>query len=110
MEQELLSHLFKPFTQVDNSSYNQSSGSLGLGLSIVKGIVDMHKGSVIANSEGLGKGTLFTVQLPIITEDIKYDVPGTANSRATWEDVELMYKHDTCRCWKYCVFIYLKTE
>ena len=71
VEQELLSHLFKPFTQVDNSSYNQSSGSLGLGLSIVKGIVDMHKGSVIANSEGLGKGTLFTVQLPIITEDIK---------------------------------------
>ncbi|HZK01244.1 MAG TPA: PAS domain S-box protein, partial [Anaerovoracaceae bacterium] len=58
--QELLSHLFKPFTQVDNSLYKQSSGSLGLGLSIVKGIIDMHKGSVTASSEGPGKGALFT--------------------------------------------------
>ena len=78
VEQELLSYLFKPFTQVDDSLYKQSSGSLGLGLSIVKGIIDMHKGSVTASSEGPGKGALFTVRLPIITENIKNDVLATA--------------------------------
>jgi signal transduction histidine kinase len=45
-----------------------NGGGLGLGLSVVDGIVKLHGGSVTAYSEGIGKGSLFTIQLPIIYE------------------------------------------
>ncbi len=65
---EILPRLFTPFTQAD-SSLERSRGGLGLGLSIVKGIVDLHEGSVTAYSEGLGKGSTFTIRLPLGAED-----------------------------------------
>ncbi|MHB8126189.1 MAG: PAS domain-containing hybrid sensor histidine kinase/response regulator [Desulfitobacteriaceae bacterium] len=61
---DILPDLFLPFIQVD-SSLGRSSGGLGLGLAIVKGMVDMHGGNVAAASEGLGKGALFTIRLPL---------------------------------------------
>lgn len=61
---ESLPHLFKPFTQADDT-LDRSNGGLGLGLSIVKGIVDLHGGTVSAYSDGLGKGSTFTIRLPI---------------------------------------------
>ena len=66
---ELIEDLFKPFVQGDNSLHRQNSNGLGLGLSIVKGIVEMHGGSVTANSEGLGKGATFSICIPIIAEN-----------------------------------------
>jgi PAS domain S-box-containing protein len=65
---EILPHLFTPFTQADNT-LERSGGGLGLGLSIVKGIVDLHEGSVNAYSDGLGKGSTFTIRLPIMPRD-----------------------------------------
>lgn len=65
---EVLPHLFMPFTQAENA-LDRSGGGLGLGLSIVKGIVDLHEGNVSAFSGGLGKGSTFTIRLPITTED-----------------------------------------
>jgi PAS domain S-box-containing protein len=67
MSRELLSHIFEPFTQGDTSP-DMNGGGLGLGLSVVDGIVKLHGGSVTAYSEGIGKGSLFTIQLPIIYE------------------------------------------
>lgn len=61
---ELLSRLFEPFTQAD-SSFDRKLGGLGLGLSIVKGLVEMHGGSVTAHSDGVSKGATFTITLPI---------------------------------------------
>lgn len=61
---ELLPNLFKPFVQADNS-LARSAGGLGLGLSIVKEIVDLHGGSIVARSEGLGKGSEFIIKLPL---------------------------------------------
>jgi len=60
----LLPNLFKPFVQADNS-LARSTGGLGLGLPIVKEIVDLHGGSIVAGSEGLGKGSEFVIRLPI---------------------------------------------
>lgn len=64
---ELQPYLFDPFMQVDNSM-ERSNGGLGLGLAIVKGMVELHGGSVKVFSEGIGKGTQFTIRLPLINE------------------------------------------
>lgn len=57
-------NLFEPFMQVDKS-LDRGLGGLGLGLSIVKGIVALHGGRVEVFSEGIGKGTNFTIRLPL---------------------------------------------
>jgi len=61
---ELLSHVFDRFRQADSST-RRRFGGLGLGLSIVKYIVEAHGGTVEAASEGEGKGSTFIVYLPI---------------------------------------------
>jgi PAS domain S-box-containing protein len=60
----LLGQLFEPFMQVDRT-LDRTSGGLGLGLALVKGLVDLHHGDVSAHSEGLGKGAEFTVRIPL---------------------------------------------
>jgi signal transduction histidine kinase len=61
---DLLPHVFERFRQADSSMRRRFSG-LGLGLSIVKYIVEAHGGTVDATSQGEGKGSTFTVCLPI---------------------------------------------
>ena len=61
---ELLPHVFDRFRQADSSTRRKFAG-LGLGLSIVKYIVEAHGGTVEATSPGEGKGSTFTVRLPI---------------------------------------------
>ncbi|MCZ7687383.1 MAG: ATP-binding protein [Sandaracinaceae bacterium] len=60
----LLPHLFEPFAQADTSLVRQKGG-LGLGLALVKGLVEMHGGSVSGESDGEGRGATFTVRLPL---------------------------------------------
>ncbi|MGI6427266.1 MAG: ATP-binding protein [Natronincolaceae bacterium] len=60
---ELLPDIFEPFVQADNSPA-RSAGGLGLGLSIVKGIVDLYGGSIVVESKGLGRGSEFIIKLP----------------------------------------------
>ena len=61
---EHLPHIFERFTQVDSST-TRAHGGLGLGLAIVRHLVDAHGGTVEAHSDGLGHGATFTVFLPI---------------------------------------------
>jgi PAS domain S-box-containing protein len=61
--QELLPRVFELFTQAQRSA-DRSQGGLGIGLSLVKSLVESHGGSVTADSKGTGAGTKFTVQLP----------------------------------------------
>jgi PAS domain S-box-containing protein len=64
IEGPLLARLFEPFTQAD-SSLERSQSGLGVGLSIVRNIVELHGGSVEARSEGPNRGSEFIVRLPI---------------------------------------------
>jgi PAS domain S-box-containing protein len=70
IDPNLLSDLFEPFMQVDNSLDRSHSG-LGMGLSIVKGIVILHGGSAAVSSEGLGRGTQFTIRLPLAFQEVQ---------------------------------------
>ncbi|HEV3263102.1 MAG TPA: MASE1 domain-containing protein [Gemmataceae bacterium] len=61
---EMLPRLFQPFTQADRS-LARSQGGLGIGLTLVKSLVEMHGGSVKASSDGPGRGSEFVVRLPV---------------------------------------------
>src|SRR5262249_55502952 len=59
----ILPHIFEVFAQAD-CSLERTRGGLGLGLSVAKGLVELHGGSIAAVSEGSGQGAEFTIRLP----------------------------------------------
>jgi len=64
MTQAVLEHLFEPFMQA-KETLHRSRGGLGLGLALVKGLVELHHGTVEARSAGPGQGSEFTITLPL---------------------------------------------
>ncbi|MBI3063933.1 MAG: response regulator [Deltaproteobacteria bacterium] len=64
---ESLAHVFDMFYQVDRS-YSRSDGGLGLGLTLVRQLVEMHGGTIEARSAGINQGSEFIVRLPILRE------------------------------------------
>ncbi|HEY7773372.1 MAG TPA: PAS domain-containing protein [Marinagarivorans sp.] len=85
VDKNLLPHMFDLFTQAERSP-DRAQGGLGLGLALVKSLVDLHQGSVTGESEGAHKGSIFTVRLPrteqaqaltaTTTSDHHADAPG----------------------------------
>jgi signal transduction histidine kinase/ActR/RegA family two-component response regulator len=69
MEPALVDRVFDLFTQAERTP-DRSQGGLGLGLALVKSLVELHGGSVSAYSPGLGKGSTFTVRLPRYHQDV----------------------------------------
>ncbi len=65
IEPELLPHVFTMFAQGDRDNGSRSAGGLGLGLAVVRGLVEMHGGKVAAASAGRGQGSAFTFELPL---------------------------------------------
>jgi signal transduction histidine kinase/CheY-like chemotaxis protein len=63
---DLLPQIFTPFVQAD-ASIARTAGGLGLGLALVKGLVELHGGSIRARSDGPGAGAEFAVSLPLAT-------------------------------------------
>ncbi len=61
---EMLPRVFEAFAQAD-TTLDRSKGGLGLGLALVKGLVEMHGGTVSVESEGPGKGAGFTIRFPL---------------------------------------------
>jgi signal transduction histidine kinase len=62
---DFLPHVFERFRQAD-STPTRTQGGLGLGLAIVRHVVEMHRGTVAAASDGEGRGATFTVRLPLL--------------------------------------------
>jgi PAS domain S-box-containing protein len=67
IDRELVGQVFEPFVQAERT-LARTRGGLGLGLALVKGLVELHGGSVSARSEGTGAGAEFTVALPMSSE------------------------------------------
>ena len=74
---EMLGRIFDLFTQVDRS-LDRSQGGLGIGLTLVRKLVELHGGSVRVASEGPGKGAEFTVRLPLPAAQPAAPVPAAA--------------------------------
>lgn len=84
---ECLPHLFRTFFQVDNT-LERSQGGMGIGLSLVRGIVAMHDGWVEARSAGPGRGSEFIVHLPAAhPDDTPADLADTNHARRRTGDV-----------------------
>jgi PAS domain S-box-containing protein len=67
IEPELLPRIFESFSQAERSLH-RSRGGLGLGLALVRGLVELHGGSVAVESEGIGKGTQIRLLLPLTAD------------------------------------------
>jgi signal transduction histidine kinase/uncharacterized membrane protein len=70
-----LASVFKPFTQAQR---DERHGGLGIGLALVKGIVELHGGTVSVESAGLGQGSVFQLMLPTQSPDM-HDVTGKSD-------------------------------
>lgn len=66
--EDMLSHVFELFVQADHAS-TKAHGGLGIGLTLVKNLVEMHGGSVEARSAGLKSGSEFVVRLPLVARE-----------------------------------------
>lgn len=69
---EFLPHVFDRFRQAD-SSVTRQHGGLGIGLAVVKELVDLHGGTLHAHSDGRGKGATFTARFPCVVSDLPCD-------------------------------------
>jgi signal transduction histidine kinase len=81
---ESMPHIFELFTQIPSERVN-TGGGLGIGLALVRALVELHGGEIRASSDGLDRGSEFTVRLPLFVEDEA--AAGAANGAGTVEHV-----------------------
>ena len=79
---DFLPYVFEPFSQADAST-RRAYGGLGLGLSIVRQLVEAHGGNISVSSDGEGRGTAFTVQLPLVSMPFEQVSPRAVALRGT---------------------------
>ena len=91
---EFLGRIFESFWQADASS-TRTQGGLGLGLAIVRRVVELHGGSVQADSGGAGRGATFTVRLPLSALDAGVAAPeGVADRLPSLDRVSVLVVDD----------------
>ena len=80
---DMLDQVFEMFTQGERQ-LDRSQGGVGLGLTLVRRLVQMHGGTVTARSEGPGKGSTFEVRLPAVAQAAHPAAPDAAPASAGW--------------------------
>jgi CheY-like chemotaxis protein len=92
IDPEFLPYVFEYFRQADSSTTRQFGG-LGLGLAIVRQIVELHGGIVMAESSGEGLGATFTVQLPVAEAASPVANPDSPSSDGLLDEAALQNQH-----------------
>jgi len=82
---EFLAHVFEPFQQADHT-ITKGHGGLGLGLAIVRSLVEMHGGTVSVMSEGIRRGATFTLNFPIVSIPPTEHAPNTDSTTVSTSD------------------------
>jgi PAS domain S-box-containing protein len=77
MSEDLIAHAFELFAQAERGA-DRAQGGLGIGLAVVKRLVELHGGAIAASSAGPGKGSRFTVTLPLAHTDAEAEAPTPA--------------------------------
>ncbi|MDQ3038459.1 MAG: hybrid sensor histidine kinase/response regulator, partial [Pseudomonadota bacterium] len=93
IDADQLPHIFQMFTQVDRS-LEKSQGGLGIGLTLVNRLVEMHGGRVEAKSKGPGQGSEFVVQLPLVVTAIKQQEPSGAAEHCVSSSLRILVVDD----------------
>ncbi|MEC4722546.1 PAS domain S-box protein [Noviherbaspirillum sp. CPCC 100848] len=95
MTQELQSRAFELFAQATRTS-DRSQGGLGIGLALVRSLVELHGGSITVHSDGIGKGSRFVVCLPHLDESAASldDNPGTVALQSPGKSLKVMVVDD----------------
>jgi PAS domain S-box-containing protein len=92
---EMLPRVFEMFTQIHGTHRNSHSG-LGIGLTLVRSLVEMHGGSVSASSGGPGMGSEFVVRLPLATDDVPADEERPPERRSVSVPLRVLVVDDNC--------------
>jgi CheY-like chemotaxis protein len=90
---EMLADIFDMFGQIETPA-EQARGGLGIGLSVVRKLVEMHGGSVQAFSDGLGKGSEFVVTLPLATEESEAQATNGSAEETVMQSAQLKMPND----------------
>jgi len=93
IEPQFLPFMFEPFRQADAAS-TRTHGGLGLGLTIVRRLTEMHGGTVTVSSEGLGKGAQLTVMLPVRRATQAVAASHGSRTRGTLSDATVLVVDD----------------
>lgn len=100
IQPDMLDRIFDRFHQQDGPT-TRRQGGLGLGLAIVRHLVELHGGEVWAQSNGIDHGATFTIALPIVVADLTYTQPAEAGSggvgpldRHTLQDIRVLVVED----------------
>ena len=94
IDADVLPYVFDRFRQAETKSSTRTKGGLGLGLAIVRHLVEMHGGEVSADSTGIGRGTVFTVELPLLDREFTEDEAVSADADTSLQDLTLLVVED----------------
>jgi signal transduction histidine kinase/CheY-like chemotaxis protein len=96
IEPELAARVFEPFVQGERT-LDRSQGGLGIGLTLVRRLAELHGGSAAAHSEGEGRGSVFTVRLPAVAAPAATRGRGLAPRSVPARDVLVVEDNDDAR-------------
>jgi signal transduction histidine kinase len=88
-----LPHVFERFRQFDSST-TRAHGGIGIGLTIVRYLVEMHGGTIVAESEGLGRGATFRVELPALEARTRTAAPLQSNELPALDGMSVLVVDD----------------
>jgi len=93
IESHVINHIFEMFAQAERTS-DRTQGGLGIGLALVKSLVHLHGGTVIAHSAGVGKGAQFTLTFPRSYESPEMQPPSKLNVQSSDKGIRILVVDD----------------